>query len=99
MHGEGAVRRFGSKAHSSPQLRHRRALCKYICKKALVKFSEVPNQHKHIVSQIPTAVTHPMCAGTSVSTGMFLENQAIISQMSFVVEADFELDSRLNPVF
>lgn len=81
MLSEGAVRRFRSKAHSSSKLKHRCTLHKYIDKQALVKFAEVPSQRKHIISQIPTALTQPMRAGTSLSTGIFLENQAVISHL------------------
>lgn len=80
MPGEGAVRRFSSKAHSSSKLKHGYTQHKIMHKQALAK-SEVPKQYMYIISKIPVAVTQTMCAGASLSTAVFLENQIIISHM------------------
>lgn len=50
-------------------------------KQALAKFEKVPKQYMYIISKIPVAVAQPVCAGASLSTVVFLENQIIISHM------------------
>lgn len=81
MPGEGTVRAFSSKAQSSSKLKHRCTQHKIMHKQALAKFEKVPKQYMYIISKIPVAVAQPVCAGASLSTVVFLENQIIISHM------------------
>lgn len=81
MPGEVAVGGLSSKAHSSSKLKQRYTQHKIMHKKVLAKFEEVPKQYMCIISKIPVAVTQPMCAGASLSTVVFLENQIIISHL------------------